>query len=112
MVANRAACNVVVVAMRIGTTGTVRARRRIAMIANDSCPRLLHRADTDDRFRDRLYRRMIHDRVVTRSGAMQRRMMMVMVVMVVVMMLAGAAIVVVVMIVGEDGTAASGHQRE
>jgi len=110
MVANRAACNVVVVAMRIGTAATVYVGGRSAMVAHDGRPRLLHRADTDDRFRDRLYRRMIHDRVVTRSGAMQRRMMMV---VVMIMMLTGAAIVVVVMIVGEDGTAGgSGHQRE
>jgi hypothetical protein len=110
MVANRAACDVVLVAMRIGTTATV-AWRRSAMIANDSRPRLLHRADTDDRLRDGLHRRMVNNWVVARSGAMRRRMMMV--VMMRMMMLAATAIVVVVMIMGEDGTAASnGHQRE
>jgi hypothetical protein len=109
MVANRAACDVVLVAMGIGAAA-MHARGRSAMIANDSCPRLLHRADTDDRLRDGLHRRMVNNWVVARSGAMHRRMMVVMMRM---MMLAATAIVVVVMIMGEDGTAASnGHQRE
>jgi hypothetical protein len=112
MVANRAACDVVLVAMGIGAAA-MHARGRSAMIANDSCPRLLHRADTDDRLRDGLHRRMVNDWVVARSGAMHRRMMMVMVMVVGMMMLAATAIVVVVMIMGEDGTTAgSGHQRE
>jgi hypothetical protein len=106
MVADRAACDVVLVAF--GTTATV-AWRRSAMVANDRRPRLLHRAD--DRLRDGLYRRVVNDWIVARSGAMHRRMMMV--VMMRMMMLAATAIVVVVMIMGEDGTAAgNGHQRE
>src|SRR6185437_4372024 len=89
MVTNLAARDVALVAMRVDAAASISAaRRRRAVIADDRGSRLSHRAGAGDRFGDGLDRRIIDDRIVARSGAMQR--------LGVVMMMMAVAVVVIV----------------
>jgi hypothetical protein len=124
MVTNLAARDVALVAMRVDAAASISAaRRRRAVIADDRGSRLFHRAGAGDRFGDGLDRRIIDDRIVARSRAMQRRLVVVMMMAVVVVVIvtavvpavtgAGVLLViapdVVVMTMSEDRIAARGH---